>query len=170
MRDASLRCRPARCALATIVCGLLLAACGSSGGASTATARVGGGLKFARCMRAHGVPDFPDPAAGGGGFQLVSGIDPQSPAFRAARQACAQLSPASHAGAQATESQFHAALKFAQCMRARGFSSFPDPTRSDSGPPPILIIGPGMFYRVSPGFDPSTPAVKRAVATCGRAP
>ena len=120
----SLRCRPAPYALAAMVCGFLLAACGSSGGASTATAGVGGGLKFARCMRAHGVPNFPDPAAGGGGFQLVSRIDPQSPAFRAARQACAQLSPASHAGAQATESQFRAALKFAHCMRGHGFSSF----------------------------------------------
>lgn len=59
---------------------------------------------------------------------------------------------------------------YAPYARAHGVPDFPDPTGSDSGPPPILIIGPGMFYRVSPSLDPNTPAVKRAVATCGRAP
>jgi hypothetical protein len=67
---------------------------------------------------------------------------------------------------QATESQFLAALKFAKCMRTHGFSSFPDPTRFDSPPGPILIIGPGLFFRVSPTFDPNTSAVSRAVAVC----
>ena len=121
-------------------------------------------------MRAHGVSSFPDPNAGGGGFQLGPGINPQSPAFQSAHQACAQLLPGSTRGPQATEGQFRAALRFAMCMRAHGFPGFPDPTRSDSGRPPILVIGPGMFYRVSPSFNPDTPAVNSAVAACGRAP
>jgi hypothetical protein len=49
-------------------------------------------LKFSRCMRAHGVPNFPDPApASGGGFGLIfggSGIDPAAPLFRVAQRSC----------------------------------------------------------------------------------
>lgn len=120
-------------------------------------------------MRVHGVPSFPDPSGGGGGINLAgTGINPQSPAFKSARTACARLAPGGVAGGvRATESQFLAALRFAECMRAHGFPGFPDPTRSDSPPGPILIVGPGLFFRVSPSFDPDTPAVKRAVAACG---
>ena len=164
------RCLRLRYQLAAVACGLLLVACGTSGRPRPTAAGADLALRFARCMRAHGVPNFPDPEAGGGGFQLGSGIDPRSPAFQSAHRACAQRMPGSRGGPQATESQFRAALRFSQCMRGHGFPGFPDPTRSDSGRPPILVIGPGMFYRVSPGFNPNTPAVDRAVAACGRAP
>lgn len=50
------------------------------------------GLKFSRCMRSHGVPNFPDPPAGGGGPKIElekgSGVDPSSPQFRAAQKKC----------------------------------------------------------------------------------
>jgi hypothetical protein len=118
-------------------------------------------------MRAHGVPNFPDPTAGGRGFDLGPGVSPESPAFKAARQACARLAPGGgDRGVRATESQFLAALRFAKCMRGHGFPHFPDPTRVDSPPGPILILGDGLFFRVSPSFDPTTPIVKRAVAAC----
>jgi hypothetical protein len=46
-------------------------------------------LAFARCMRAHGVPSFPDPTfSGTAPAGLPAGIDPQSPAFRSAARAC----------------------------------------------------------------------------------
>jgi hypothetical protein len=48
-------------------------------------------LKRAECMRAHGVTNFPDPPAPGQqGKPPASGagIDPNSPAFRAAARAC----------------------------------------------------------------------------------
>ena len=46
-------------------------------------------LAFARCMRAHGVPDFPDPSSSSSGQGgLPRGIDPQSPAFRSAARTC----------------------------------------------------------------------------------
>jgi hypothetical protein len=51
-------------------------------------------LKYAQCMRSHGVPKFPDPKAGG---KLVvgdkSGVDPNTPQFKAAQQACQKLVP-----------------------------------------------------------------------------
>jgi hypothetical protein len=51
-------------------------------------------LQFARCMRSHGVPNFPDPkvTTGTNGNGVVdlrgSGLDFQSPAFKAAGQDC----------------------------------------------------------------------------------
>ena len=49
-------------------------------------------LRFARCMRAHGVPNFPDPTSQG--IALSPSVDPKSPQFQAATQACRQLFPA----------------------------------------------------------------------------
>lgn len=43
-------------------------------------------LAFARCMRAHGVPSFADPTARG--LTPPAGVDPNSPAFQSATQAC----------------------------------------------------------------------------------
>jgi hypothetical protein len=70
-------------------------------------------------------------------------------------------------GVEATQSEFRAALRFAKCMRTHGFADFPDPTRFDSPPGPILIIGAGLFFRVSPSFNADAPAVKQAVSACG---
>lgn len=48
-------------------------------------------LKFAQCMRTHGVPDFPDPNKNGG-FSGTSTINPQSATFQNAQTTCMQLS------------------------------------------------------------------------------
>lgn len=50
-------------------------------------------LKFSQCMRAHGVPNFPDPKFEGGGVRMSlhagpGGIDPRSSQFQAAQKAC----------------------------------------------------------------------------------
>jgi hypothetical protein len=53
-------------------------------------------LKFSACMRAHGLPNFPDPTAAHGGVVVNlhgSGLSPDSPQFRAAQQACRKLLP-----------------------------------------------------------------------------
>jgi len=52
-------------------------------------------LKFAECMRAHGVPGFPDPKfVSGGGVQLsLKAINPRSPQFQAAQRACQSNGP-----------------------------------------------------------------------------
>jgi hypothetical protein len=57
-------------------------------------------LKFARCMRSHGVPKYPDPQVGsnGGMHQTIKpneGVDPGSPQFQAAQKACQKLVPGS---------------------------------------------------------------------------
>lgn len=53
-------------------------------------------VKFAQCMRSHGI-DIPDPTtngSGGFGFRRAFGsVDRNSPAFQAASKACASLRP-----------------------------------------------------------------------------
>jgi hypothetical protein len=52
---------------------------------------------FARCIRSHGVPTFPDPkAVSGGGIEM--GEAPNSPQFEIARKACAYLLPNARGG------------------------------------------------------------------------
>jgi hypothetical protein len=55
-------------------------------------------LKFAQCMRSHGVPSYPDPKitfSNGGVSQAEggpgSGLDPNSPTFQAAQKTCQSL-------------------------------------------------------------------------------
>jgi hypothetical protein len=58
-------------------------------------------LKFAQCMRAHGVSDFPDPSANGG-IRIRAGqgsdLDPNNPTFKAAQQACQKDLPGAKLG------------------------------------------------------------------------
>jgi hypothetical protein len=59
---------------------------------STSPVATTGPRSYTACMRAHGVPNFPDPDTYGGyviGRQ--SGIDPDSPTYQAAYQACQGL-------------------------------------------------------------------------------
>ncbi|HEY6787182.1 MAG TPA: hypothetical protein VI365_07700 [Trebonia sp.] len=69
-------------------------ACSSLRGGGTASSGSGNlakELKFAQCMRSHGVPGFPDPNKNGG-FSGTSSINPSSPTFQNAQSTCMQLS------------------------------------------------------------------------------
>jgi hypothetical protein len=48
--------------------------------------------KFSQCMRAHGIPDFPDPSGGGLSIQTHPGSDlnPRNPTFQNASKLCAK--------------------------------------------------------------------------------
>lgn len=52
-------------------------------------------LRFSRCMRSQGVPNFPDPPPpSGGGFGFIfggSGIDPAAPLFGRAQRLCISI-------------------------------------------------------------------------------
>ena len=76
---------------------------GPSGGGASPSQMIAAQLKLARCMRAHGFPNFPDPSSNGQLlFKLSSGIDPNSPQFKAANSYCARYLPgAGKAGSQA---------------------------------------------------------------------
>ena len=128
-------------AFALIATVTLISACGSKAPAATGTGSSGTNntatnleqaVKFSQCMRANGVSGFPDPDASGqltiDGVVNGSSLNPNTPAFQQALNACKDLEPPGFMGTQRTAQQQEAALKFAQCMRANGVPDFPDPT------------------------------------------
>jgi hypothetical protein len=143
---------------------------GDSGATASGGPRFGGsvvigtknGLAFSKCMRAHGVKNFPDPDAQG---QVViagnAGIDPGSRTFQAAQQACQKVLPN---GGQPSPAQLarmrRAALAFSACMRAHGLPDFPDPVFLNGGAAIHLQGGPGT------GLDPSSPTFQAAQRAC----
>lgn len=161
--------RPARwsAACAAAICAALVAACGGS--SQPPDAGPGGGplLAYARCMRAHGVPGFPDPRATGG-LVIPNDMNPQSPAFQAAGQACAKLGRNSQGQRASSQSDGIRLLALARCMRAHGVPSFQDPTRSPPPPSRGNAIGGGGWY-LSLGTTPErqSPAYGRAARACG---
>jgi hypothetical protein len=159
-------------ALASVSCAVALTACGSSGKSNTGSGSNGeaAGIKFADCMRSHGVPNFPDPGPGGG-IQISSGsgINPQSPAFQSAQNACSKLLPGGGPlRGPVSESRKLAMLRLAECMRKHGLSTFPDPTSTAPAPGAgfgIAFGGPGSFIAVPQSLLQS-PAFNQAAAVC----
>lgn len=121
-------------------------------------------LKYSQCMRSHGVAAFPDPNNAGmivfakGGPDDHQSTSPQDlPGYAGANKVCGHLLPN---GGRPTSAQLayigSQLLKYAQCIRAHGVSSFPDPTISDR------LIG---FENVGPSLLTSA-AFRRAQKSC----
>jgi hypothetical protein len=73
-------------------CGTFLSAAQTAlgGGTPPGSSSEATGLKFARCMRANGVPGYPDPTAGNQVGHTTNGLDMNSPTFQAAATLCAK--------------------------------------------------------------------------------
>jgi hypothetical protein len=165
--------------LAAVVtlCALVAAGCGGGSGSpgvasiteSTTTATTpastskGTNAKqtFSQCMRAHGVPKFPDAQPGGGiAIDAGSGVDPQSPQFQAAQKACKSLAPDGGkppSAAQQAKMQ-EQMLKFSSCMRSHGVPKFPDPKFTGNGAQLTLDRRNGI--------DPNSPIFQAAQKAC----
>jgi hypothetical protein len=154
---------------------LAIAACGSSGPGPTGSSTVATGnsspIGLSRCMRAHGLPNFPDPTAGPGGegfnglfvsidgSMTVDGVSFSGPALKSAEKACKAFLPGGGGPPPAIpESRKLAAIAHARCMRAHGVPKFPDPT---------FPAGGGIEIQIGPGVDPQSPAFKQARVACG---
>jgi hypothetical protein len=85
-------------------------------------------VKFAECMRGHGVPHFPDPDAKG---EFVFGVDVTPAVWQRAVHACKALEPPGALSGKRSPKQQSAALRFAGCMRSNGVKDFPDPVNGD---------------------------------------
>ena len=151
------------------------AAAGSSSPSTQAQAQ-SGALKYAECMRANGLPAFPDPKGGGGfEFQSGSGIDPSSPLFKAAQGRCQKLLPGGLPGFGSTTHPSAQALaqmvQVARCMRRHGVPAFPDPTTSvPFGPPAgggVISDRDGVIFVFPSSLDMQSPLFLRAAAACG---
>ncbi len=144
---------------------LLAAGCGggSSKTAATRPATRNGALAYARCMRSHGVPNFPDPPGNGGDHKraIVDALQQVGNSqSQAAQTACMHVNGGSPgSGESSTQRQARAGvmLAFARCVRARGFPNFPDP-RKDGQLTPDMVTAAGV--------DLHQPALLRAGLAC----
>jgi hypothetical protein len=151
-------------ALAVIAAaGVFAAGCGGSdesdGGGSKASSDSNPAVAYAECMRENGVPEFPDPV--NGQFQLRatpgSGLDPNSPEWKAAQRACQDLAPAGAQGGGSPPADVQAqVLAYAKCMRENGVPDFPDPS----------FDGGAVQLQPAPGVDPSSPQFQSARQAC----
>ena len=154
------RSLPLKRAAATVVASLGLAAlaagCGGGGHSPASSASLSMLLAlfvaYSRCMRSHGVSNYPDPTTSGGiGINLPHSFNTNSPAYLAASQACKALAPVGHPTTGSPD-KIAAEVKVARCMRSHGDPSFPDPNSQ------------GGFDRSK--FDESSPAFKTARNAC----
>lgn len=112
-------------------------------------------LRYAQCMREHGMTWFPDPQPGGRlTIRTPKGMDPKKMA--AAEKACRQYAPNGGAGPKADPVAIEQARQMAKCMRANGVPNFPDPN-PDGG----LAID-----RDKVGTGPGEPAFDKAEREC----
>ena len=85
-------------------------------------------VKFAECMRANGVPHFPDPDPKG---EVNFGVDVTPEVFTKAVDACKALKPPGALSSKRTPKEQSASLRFAQCVREHGVKDFPDPVNGE---------------------------------------
>ncbi len=118
-------------------------------------------IAYSRCMRSHGVPDFPSPQISGSGnsvgvrLAVPAGIVNGNPRFAAARRACRSLEPNGGAPQRAPSAQELArAVSYAACMRSHGEPSFPDPNARG-----MFVLG-SQLNTESPQFQAAERACK----------
>jgi hypothetical protein len=163
--------------VAVVCCAAAITGCGGLGsgpvvvGATTATGN-SSPVALSRCMRAHGLTNFPDPEQGSDGLGFpgglfmssdgtltVDGVSFAGPALQTAQQASKRFLPGGGGPPPPiSASQKKAALANAQCMRKHGVPNFPDPT---------FPAGGGVAIKIGSGVNPQSPAFKQAAAACG---
>jgi hypothetical protein len=179
IRTGGLRPALVGAALAALV--LTAAGCGGgsggpqvaqAGSTTTTTAKTSSkgspkadGLALSKCMRDHGIADFPDPDSQGrisisvtGGPGSTSDLTPDSPQFQAAQKACQALGLGPGGGTPAQQADAKAAaLKYSKCMRSHGIPDFPDPNSSG-----------GLEIKGTPGgdLDPGSTQFQAADKAC----
>jgi hypothetical protein len=155
------------------VLALLAAGCGSNGSPSVAsvttsttaaTATTQNGLvAFSRCMRANGLPGFPEPDNRGEiSKPKIVALGASRAKMDAANRACDHLLPPSGGlGPQQTPQQRRTQLaderSFARCMRSHGVARFPDPNAQ--GQLSVEMVK-------AQGIDVHSPQILRVVQTC----
>jgi hypothetical protein len=155
-------------ALASI---LLLSACGGSSKPKRSNSNPL--IAMSKCMRAHGVTNFPDPT--GHGINIGgTGINPRSPAFQAAQETCFKLLPGGGPqGHPASAAEIRQATATAACMRRHGVTGFPDPIVSQEPPTSLnpanyssIQAGGGLIIAIPKSIDENSPAFKDAAKAC----
>ena len=145
---------------------LLAAACGGGSpgpAASPGQALYAQALTYSRCMRTHGVPDYPILKQGPGGT-LVHPLSPPTgmltaPGYDAAFRACLKLAVTGGRSPARYRAMALKGLQQSECMRARGITGYPSPATLGGGlhVPDFSTIG----------LDPHTLQFQAAGRACG---
>ena len=147
---------------------IALLAAGCSGGGSSATATGSSNLQtalaYAKCMRSHGAPKWPDPNSQGQFLKTKTNTaDFQAPA--SAYRACLHLLPN---GGQLTAAQQRIVsplmLKLAACMRSHGITNFPDPTVNANG----ISVDPHGLNTSSAQFHAAQQVCRKYLTEAGK--
>jgi len=140
-------------AVAVVV--IVLAGCGGSPEATVS--HTSGAVSFSRCMRSHGVLDYPDPNSSGVIPKVaLTRLGVSSSQFQSAQHACAHLLPNGGRPTQAVQQQVkEEAVKFSKCIRRHGIPGFPDPGSDGRIPDPA-----------SSHIDQGSPQFERANQAC----
>lgn len=160
------RGRPACFVTGLLAIGLLVAGCGASSpsrsaGRPSAASFGKQFVAFAVCMRSHRLPGYPDPQISSSGGQVhvkisPGNLNPNSPAFKSADEACHELLPnggaPGAAGANSAQQQAQG-LKFAVCIRSHGVPNFPDPDHDGA-------------FNLPPAINPQAPQFQQAIKAC----
>jgi hypothetical protein len=141
---------------------LLTTACsssstGGSGSASTAEAAAyRADIAFAQCVQTHGQPTFPDPVPGSSYHIAALPVGAAKDTVRGKILiACGHLLPngSTSSNGSVTTQQLSEGVTLAQCLRAHGEPSFPDPT----------IVNGGLNFAFT---GVSSPQFQAAVKAC----
>ena len=144
---------------------VLAVACGGSapGPAAPGQALYQRSLTYSRCMRSHGVPDFPILKQGPGG-SLVPPPNPParlltSPRYYAALRARLKLAGTRRHHPAHYQATALKGLQQAECMRAHGITGYPSPA----------TLGGGLHVPdfTALGLDPHTLQFQAAGRACG---
>jgi hypothetical protein len=165
--------RPATAVVISLGASVAIAACGgSSPAASTAAPATNTGLRFAACVRAHGVPDYPDPRAGKITVDTHT-LAESTQVVDAALGKCQKLAPGLDVAALPRLSVAQmatvrgGALAMAKCMRAHGLV-YPDPTVAVGPDGHGFEIGWPLKEQREHPIDYKSAAFHSANAVCGK--
>jgi hypothetical protein len=159
-RPGAGRARAGALAAALAGVALLAAACGGSptAGSTAHLTAYQRELAYAQCMRAHGLPSFPDPQSDGTfDSNPADRGDFSGPRFLSANNACAHLEGPPQS-AQQFQQDVRQALRFAACMRAHGIANFQASVPGRQG---------GQVGMGAQGADPDSPQFRSAQRACG---
>jgi hypothetical protein len=154
--------------LAIVVAGIAgpVAACGGSASpaGSPGQSNFAIALGYARCMRTHGAPNWPDPNSQGQ-FLKTHANSAEFSASPSAYKDCQHLLP--HGGLLTTAELRQIAplvLRFAACMRSHGITNFPDPVVNSQG----VSVNPQGLAVHSPQFQAAQQACRKYMNAAGK--
>jgi hypothetical protein len=153
-------------ALLTVACSSNSGSTGSSGSpqsAGAAPSASSNAVAFAQCMRAHGIPSYPDPSSVSGPIDS-SQLGVSDTVYETAKTTCNRLYPQPRRSVTTAQQQQDEAqlLKFAKCMRSHGLPSFPDPNPAST----IWGSGSGQIFTIPSSINPNSPQFTSAENAC----